>query len=460
MLRSETRRQSAVGGTVLAAVFFFGHLANAVEPNGLEAIQSVEVLDAPVASKHPPPAGGECDDGKIVLDDAPTFVFWEDERPPEPQNYPTFKLTGFFHLDSVWTSQDPDNVAELGTIEDELVFRRARLAVAGSALENLDYIFEMDYGLAGRPSFVDVFAQINELPYVGHLRIGRWRQPIGLESLTTIRGLTFLERGQNITFNPFRQTGIGVFNDVWDGRATWAVSTFRTISDNFGNVNGNQGGQGTAGRVTFLPVDDQESGILVHLGAGYNYTNPSENQVRFVQQPEVFLEATAGPGTTSFVDTGVIFAHDYHVVNLESAFVMRSFSMQAEVSETYLQQVGGPDLHFSGMYAMARYMITGEDYTYDRQNGVFGRMEPAKAFDPKHPFECAGAWEVAARYSYLNLTDLNIRGGTISDVTVGVNWYLNQRLKVQFNYIHAILERNLRREGTADLFALRTQLDF
>lgn len=390
-----------------------------------------------------------------------TFILCDPESPPEAKpKFPTFRATGMFHLDAAWASQDPDNVDELGTINDELVFRRARVAIVGSALENLDYVFEMDYGLGGRPSFVDVFAQINELPYVGHMRIGRWRQPIGLESLTTIRGLTFLERGNNITFNPFRQTGIGVFNDYLDGRGTWAVSTFRTLSDNFGNVSGNQGGQGMAGRITFLPVDIQDQGLLVHLGAGYNYTSPAQNQVRFVQQPEIFLESTAGPGTTNFVDTGFIDSHDYHVVNLESAFVARSFSMQAEWSETHLNQVGGPSVHFSAMYGMARYMLTGEDYKYDRNNGVFERVEPEKVFDPRHPLECAGAWEVAARYSYLCLTDQNIRGGTLTDFTVGLNWYLNQRLKVQFNYIHTILEGNVRRESTADLFALRTQLDF
>jgi phosphate-selective porin OprO/OprP len=451
------RRRTVVGGAVLAAIVSFWQSANAAEPNGLEAIEQVEVLEGPVKLAQPtPPAPTDA----VATKDSPSLPPRDDKPKEESKTYPTVKVTGFFHLDSVWTSQDPDNVAELGTIEDELVFRRARLTVTGSALENLDYMFEMDFGLPGRPTFFDVFAQINELPYVGHLRVGRWRQPIGLESPMSARGLTFLERGLTMTFNPFRQSGVGVFNDIWDGRATWAVSTFRTLSDNFGNVTGNQGGQAAAGRFTVLPVDDQERKILVHLGGSYGYINPAENQVRFLQQPEIFLQATAGPGTTSFVDSGVIAAHDYHLVSLESAFVVRSFSMQAELVETYLRQDGGPDVHFSAMYALARYMITGEDYPYDRENGIFNRVEPTKVFNPRRPFECAGAWEIAARYSYLNLTDENIRGGTIADVTFGVNWYLNKRLKLQFNYIHAILERNVRRESTADIFALRTQLDF
>src|SRR5262249_32415273 len=46
-----------------------------------------------------------------------------------------------------------------------------------------------------------------------------------------------------------------------------------------------------------------------------------------------------------------------------------------------------------------------------------------------------GAWEVAARYSYLNLNDGPVRGGVMGGTTLGLNWYLNSNLKVQFEYL-------------------------
>ena len=46
------------------------------------------------------------------------------------------------------------------------------------------------------------------------------------------------------------------------------------------------------------------------------------------------------------------------------------------------------------------------------------------------------AWEVAARYSYLNLNDGPIQGGVLSGLTLGLNWYLNTNLKFQFDWVY------------------------
>jgi len=46
-----------------------------------------------------------------------------------------------------------------------------------------------------------------------------------------------------------------------------------------------------------------------------------------------------------------------------------------------------------------------------------------------------GAWQVGLRFSYLDLNDKTIQGGTISDWTAGLNWYLNPNMKFQLNYI-------------------------
>ena len=46
-----------------------------------------------------------------------------------------------------------------------------------------------------------------------------------------------------------------------------------------------------------------------------------------------------------------------------------------------------------------------------------------------------GAWQLGARFSYLNLNDKAIQGGQIYDWTFGVNWFLNANMKLQLNYI-------------------------
>jgi len=52
-----------------------------------------------------------------------------------------------------------------------------------------------------------------------------------------------------------------------------------------------------------------------------------------------------------------------------------------------------------------------------------------------------GAWELAVRYSQLNLNSNDIRGGNEKDLTVGLNWYTTPNLKLMTNYVN-VLEVN------------------
>ncbi len=67
-----------------------------------------------------------------------------------------------------------------------------------------------------------------------------------------------------------------------------------------------------------------------------------------------------------------------------------------------------------------------------------------------------GAWEVAARFSYLDLDDGSIRGGNLNDVTLGLNWYVSPRIRVMANFVRAHLRNNV----TANLFQMRFQIDY
>ena len=69
-----------------------------------------------------------------------------------------------------------------------------------------------------------------------------------------------------------------------------------------------------------------------------------------------------------------------------------------------------------------------------RMKPAWGRIQPGRA-----------AWEVAARYSYLNLNDGPVQGGILSGTTVGLNWYWNPNMKIQFEYLDDLRYR----KGTA-----------
>ena len=120
-----------------------------------------------------------------------------------------------------------------------------------------------------------------------------------------------------------------------------------------------------------------------------------------------------------------------------------------------------PRVDFWGGYVFATLFLTGEHRVYDRKRGEFDRVVPLHDFQPwKDGCLWGGAVELTTRLSYIDLTDQNIRGGRLTDLTAGWNWYLNPYAKMSFNYIHAFLDRPPTGRSNADVFALRGQVEF
>jgi phosphate-selective porin OprO/OprP len=95
-------------------------------------------------------------------------------------------------------------------------------------------------------------------------------------------------------------------------------------------------------------------------------------------------------------------------------------------------------------YIQALYFLTGEHRPYGRtalhgSGAAPTRVVPFRNYFwvPGHgcgnPFS-AGAWQVGARYSWTDLNSAGINGGTLNEVTLGLNWFLNPHMKFQWNY--------------------------
>jgi phosphate-selective porin OprO/OprP len=388
-----------------------------------------------------------------------------DPAPPET-SYPTIKLGGFFQADVGWFDQDATSIQAVGDVQDGADFRRARLSGSGDVAENIGYFIEFDFAFPGRPSFMDVYMDIRDFLGPGTLRAGQWRQPIGMDAMTSVKELTFLERALPFAFLPFRQIGVGKFNGNEEGMGTWAISAIRFPTDVFGGNVGDDGGFGLVGRVTVVPWESFDGERLLHLGGGYTFADPSNDLVRYRNQPEFFVAETGGAdlvpvGVPSavppFVDTGPIDTNNIHILGGEAALLLHSLYLQSEVIYASVNQISAPEARFWGAYAQAGYFLTGEVRPYNHKAGVFGRVVPEQAYGPVGG---PGAWEVAARWSTIDLNDADIAGGRLNDVTLGVNWYLHRNAKLQFNYIHAFLNTPGIGDSDTDIFAGRAQVDF
>lgn len=381
--------------------------------------------------------------------------------------FPTASLTGFFQLDAGYYSQDATNRETLGDIENSLAFRRARLAAKGQVAEDISYIMEFDFA-QDQPRFVDVWMQFDQTP-LGNIRIGRFRQPFGMAELTSVRELPFLERPLMFALAPFRQTGIMFSGTAHDQAMTWAASGYRYLSDNFGNVYAD-GGFGLASRFTVLPVDNGD-GDLVHVGLDYSYNNPGRDQVVYVSTNEFFgfqnpalglasLSVLPIVGVPPFVLTGAMPTDRTNLFNLEAAVARGSLIAQSEIRWAVVDQLNGVSNTFPGAYLHVRYLLTGEVVPYSRTNGVFGRVKPDRPLQPA--CDQWGAWEIGARLSYLDLNGdaLPGPGRRLTDVTVGLSWYLNDHVRFQWNWIHAALDDPRLGSSSADTLAMRGQIDF
>ena len=105
---------------------------------------------------------------------------------------------------------------------------------------------------------------------------------------------------------------------------------------------------------------------------------------------------------------------------------------------------------FTGGQATLTYLLTGEERTTYSM-----AIEPLRPFDLFHPFSNPGAWELVVRASHLDvgsqvfapgalrLADPTKFSNNASELSVGLNWYLNSLVRMQFNWEHAWFQQPL-----------------
>src|SRR5262245_26369539 len=304
---------------------------------------------------------------------------------------------------------------------------------------------------------------LRELGPVGTLQVGQFKEPFYLDEATGDDFITLMERATSDAFFPGRQVGVTAMNTLADKRMFWQLGTFRVVND-FGS--GFTSFAGTdwdvAARFTGLPIWADEGSRLLHLGLGYVHRFRG-NQIAFQQRPESNL-------ADNFVNTLSIPSSGVDSFGAELAWVNGPFSFQSEYTNALVDaDQGQSNVYFWGAYGQVSYFLTGEHRVYEPDFARFGRVRPRANFNPAEGGW--GAFEIAARYSYLDLNDRGIRGVQLSDVTAAVNWYLYPNARIMFNYIHADLSGRdattpapaslpISVTGTGDIVQTRFQVDF
>lgn len=413
---------------------------------------------------------------------------------------------GRTQFDVIW-ARSTDRVqfgrGGVGNLGDAVNFRRARLEIDGWMYETFDFFCEYDFmntanvdpalpaneaNVINVPAPTDLWGGLNHLPLFGTVRMGNMKPPISLEHLTSSRYLDFIERSPQ--FDPYFnrnngfEPGLMMANWTENERLTWAVGVFKNNNSIFG-WNVSDGDAQFNARVTALPYFRDEGRCMVHLGFGVQYDAP-DNGV--AQLRERWLLRNGGTSLHNTVAQAFVRGENQVILVPELFVNLGPLSFQAEFIANSLNHVTGFQTQSQGVvalgndtttyfshafYIQALYFLTGEHRPYGRtylhsSGAAPTRVVPFRNFFwlPGHgcpnPFS-SGAWQVGARYGYSDLSNHGIFGGQINEVTLGLNWFLNPNVKLQWNYdigYRGQLGPLSSSNGTFQGFATRLAFDF
>lgn len=198
----------------------------------------------------------------------------------------------------------------------------------------------------------------------------------------------------------------------------------------------------------WLPIRSEAERTLLHLGVNFRYGEVAHGELRLRSRPEAFP-------APYFVDTGAFPADDTRMASLEAYYRPRNWLVGGEyfVQEADSPTQGDPVSH--GGDLVLSWLATGEVRTYNTRGAYFNAISPNRTVFEGGP----GAWELVARFSYIDLDSDPVRGGKFWRFTPMANWHLSDNLRLSVVYGYGHLDR-FELAGVTQFFQSRLQFVF
>jgi phosphate-selective porin OprO/OprP len=306
----------------------------------------------------------------------------------------------------------------------QLTLRNAKLGYLRNLGKNWRFKATGNYTKGGGLELDDTYFNYNGWDRV-LLTMGINKPPFSLEFISSSAALTFMERGLPVEALAERRSGgISVLH-----RSPDHIVNAELILINLDQDNLREKGRGMVLHYVHSPLSiNLAKNFYVGTSLSYRKLSSSDSS-QFRSRPEI---ATMND---YFVDTGDIENVDSVTrLSFEASRVSGRFSLQSEILAAEVNRRSMTSLNFWGAYAYASYFLTEDSRNYD--SGV-GDFEPVSVHSPflKGGY---GAFELGFRASTVNLTDKEIIGGRETNVTFGLNWYLNNQIRVMTNLIKVL----------------------
>lgn len=365
-----------------------------------------------------------------------------------------FRIGGRLHYDVGAAGLDPkqrfDALSANGSV------RRAWFESYLTFKSGVEVAFQYDLASATRPIDDAVVAYKGLDPF--HVVVGNFKEPFSLNQLESNNTTLFTERSLLDTFSPQRDFGFGVgaHGERWTfmGGAFGGTPVATGIGD--------YGIAGTA-RFTYAPVLDDRQ--VLHLGVAGSYRALERNgtALAFSDKPEDFLFSK------SLVSTGAIRNADaVGRLGLEGAYQYGSVRVQSEYALTSVSGAGAPDRAFQAGYVEAGYVVNGQGRKYRlvppyaSEYAIFGGVEVPD--EQRVSRGGIGVFEIGARVSAIDLRSGPVRGGAERNVSVGLNWYPDDNIRLMADYVRAHADPSATsvtgRAVKSDIFVGRLQVSW
>jgi phosphate-selective porin OprO/OprP len=327
-----------------------------------------------------------------------------------------FAFGGRLQVDAGVFEQDRTNLGDGAEV------RRGRIKSFGTLWEDWDYKLEVNFDPDLETPMTDAWLRYTKFdPFT--VTVGHQKVPFSQQSMTSSNWQVFQERALINAFIDNEENGrrrLGAVLQSYGDHWNYAGGVFAAGLGT--NQDGTNEDVGTGHRFVWQPIVEKTK--VLALGGSMIYRNfNGRSELRYRQRPEAHI------ADVRLVDTGTLrTANDVVQYDLEATAVWGRFHAQAEYTGVKVWR-GSNDrnLDFWGWYAQAGVFLTGESRNYDRKSAKYKRPMPEGDW---------GAWELAARFSQIDLTNAGVEGGIERNVTAGLNWWANRNVMFRLNYVY------------------------
>ncbi|MGH7949291.1 MAG: OprO/OprP family phosphate-selective porin [Candidatus Binataceae bacterium] len=345
------------------------------------------------------------------------------------------KLTGYMQFDSRWYTTG-DKPSSGSTFQ----LRRIRPTIEGKLWKYFKFKIQPDFG-EGTFTDKDMYIEF-DYTKLARLRGGKYKVPVGLEVLSSSSRMLFIERSLLQNVQPERDVGGMVHGELCDGAFLYPLGVFNGVPDRASTVDiDTNSAKDFAGRVFFHPLrwipesTIQEYGQNFGVGVASTYGDERGALPTYVD---------AGRLTFFTYNSGVAASGQRWRVDPQFYYSYGPFLMIAEYGQSTQRvtfpKTNGPKMNLTNWayQVQAGYVLTGEDLKYDKN------VIPKDPFDPSKG--TWGAVALIARWSQLGVdgdafkmgyADITKSARGAKEYVIGLNWYLNDNLKAEFNYARA-----------------------